>query len=367
MFSSYSRPGFWYVTLIGISAQSGGNSWPTANPLNAPPQLSIPYVVPKQLWTLNEGCFDKEVSSFVYRRRTGLSKVTFLKVGWVKISKFLPRDLTQGELGKIEPTGVPGSLGWLWDWNFGSGPEISLCGLYTSHAYSEFFAFHKFFALQRGHRTPQLGTYTYCKIHALCKIFALHKIFVLGDFSVFAVFFFRFFFFSFFFFGENRLESRFLEYGQGSGFAWDVCSFTYYRIPGHFGQKWPPQKKRKKSSAGWNVIIFWYMMEKIGVGSIGKVEGGHAYCFIFAFQKISALQGWHRTLSVELFCTEENRIVDDLCSQILLCRALCGATKMSRNMGMALLMKGQPSVPEHKLTAYELGFEILKSVEDKFP
>ena len=54
-----------------------------------------------------EGCFDKEVSSFVYRRRTGLSKVTFLKVGWVKISKFLPRDLTQGELGKIQPTGVP--------------------------------------------------------------------------------------------------------------------------------------------------------------------------------------------------------------------------------------------------------------------
>ena len=54
-----------------------------------------------------EGCFDKGVSSFVYRRRTGLSKVTFLKVGWVKISQFLPRGLTQGELGKIEPTGVP--------------------------------------------------------------------------------------------------------------------------------------------------------------------------------------------------------------------------------------------------------------------
>ena len=53
MFSWYSRPGFWYVTLIGISAQSGGNSWATANPLNALPQLSIPYVVPK-LWTLNE-------------------------------------------------------------------------------------------------------------------------------------------------------------------------------------------------------------------------------------------------------------------------------------------------------------------------
>ena len=37
-----------------ISVQSGGNSWAMANPLNAPPQLSIPYVVPKQLWTLDE-------------------------------------------------------------------------------------------------------------------------------------------------------------------------------------------------------------------------------------------------------------------------------------------------------------------------
>ena len=92
---------------------------------------------------------------------------------------------------------APGSLGWLWDWNFGSGPEISLCALYTSHAYSEFFAFHKFFALQRGHRTPKLGTYTYCKIHALCKIFALHKIFVLGDFLFFFLFVFVFVFFVF--------------------------------------------------------------------------------------------------------------------------------------------------------------------------
>ena len=101
---------------------------------------------------------------------------------------------------------------------------------------------------------------------------------------------------------------------------------------------------------------------------MGKVEGGHAYGFIFAFQKISALQGWHRTPSVELLCcTEENRIADDLCSQILLCRALCGATKMSRKMGMALLMRGQPSAPEHKLKAYDLGFEILKSVDDKSP
>ena len=142
-----------------------------------------------------EGCFDKGVSSFVYRRRTGLSKVTFLKVGWVKISQFLPRGLTQGEFGTHWY--APGSLGWLWDWNFGSGPDISLCGLYTSHAYSEFFAFHKSFALQQGHRTPQLGGYTYCQIIALGTICALHKIFVLGEwngfFRCFFLLFFRFF------------------------------------------------------------------------------------------------------------------------------------------------------------------------------
>ena len=83
MFSSYSRPGFWYVTLIGISAQSGGNSWPTANPLNAPPQLSIPYVVPKQLWTLDElkAALIREFPHLSTEEGQGLSKVTFLKVG----------------------------------------------------------------------------------------------------------------------------------------------------------------------------------------------------------------------------------------------------------------------------------------------
>ena len=130
-------------------------------------------------------------------------------------------------------------------------------------------------------------------------------------------------------------------------------------------------KKRKKNLSRVNCDNFLvYDGKKLGLDPKRRskgAEGGHAYCFIFAFQKISALQGWHRTLSVELFCTEENRIVDDLCSQILLCRALCGATKMSRKMGMAPLVKGQPSVPEHKLKAYELGFEILKSVDDKFP
>jgi len=39
---------------------------------------------------------------------------------------------------------------------------------------------------------------------------------------------------------------------------------------------------------------------------------------------------------------------------------------MSRKMGMALLMKGQPSVPEHKLKAYKLGFRIVKNVNYKF-
>ena len=215
-----------------------------------------------------------------------------------------------------------------------------------------------------GHRTPQLGTRTYYKIHALCKIFALHKIFVLGNFSFFS-FFFLFFFFVFFFFAKIAWNHVFWNMGKVAVFR--ETSVVAHTIAFQAILAKKKKRKEKNSSAGWNVIIFWYMMEKTGVGFMGKVEGGHAYCFIFAFQKISALQGWHRTLSVELFCTEENRIVDDLCSQILLCRALCAATKMSRKMGMALLMKGQPSVPEHKLKAYELGFGIVKSVDDKFP
>jgi hypothetical protein len=40
---------------------------------------------------------------------------------------------------------------------------------------------------------------------------------------------------------------------------------------------------------------------------------------------------------------------------------------MSRKMGMMLLVKGQPSVPEYKLKAYKLGFEILKNIDNKFP
>ena len=111
----------------------------------------------------HEGCFDKGVSSFVYRRRTGLSKVTFLKVGWVKISKFLPWDLTQGELGKIEL--VPPEV-WV---GFGIGilvlaPKspyvVSIPATHTrnsshsttSHS-SEGIALHSY-----------IGTYTYCKI-----------------------------------------------------------------------------------------------------------------------------------------------------------------------------------------------------------
>ena len=148
-----------------------------------------------------EGCFDKGASSFVYRRRTGLSKVTFLKVGWVKISQFLPRGLTQGELGKIEPTGVP------------------------------------------------LEVWT----------------------------------------------------GFGIGKLWF----------------WP------RNFFMWSL----YQPRILGILRIPQILRTPA-------------RASHST---------ENRIVDDLCSQILLCRALCGATKMSRKMGMALLVKGQPSVPEHKL------------------
>ena len=112
MFSSYSRPGFWLVLVCyfdrhfsSIWREQLAHGKSTECPSTAFYPLCRSKAAVDVEWI--EGCFDKEVSSFVYRRRTGLSKVTFLKVGWVKISKFLPRDLTQGELGRIEPTGVP--------------------------------------------------------------------------------------------------------------------------------------------------------------------------------------------------------------------------------------------------------------------
>ena len=71
------------------------------------------------------------------------------------------------------------------------------CGLYTSHAYSEFFAFHKFFALHMGHRTPQLGTRTYY-IKSTHSARSSHSI--KSSYSVIFRFF-RFFFFRFFFLG----------------------------------------------------------------------------------------------------------------------------------------------------------------------
>ena len=203
-----------------------------------------------------------------------------------------------------------------------------------------------------GHRTPQLGTRTYYKIHALCKIFALHKIFVLGNFSFFFVFF--SFFFSFFFF-VAKIAWNHVFWNMGKVAVFRETSVVAHTIA--FQAILAKKKKRKKKLSRVKCDNFLvYDGKKLVLDSWGRSKGATHTVFIFAFQKISALQGWHRTLSVELFCTEENRIVDDLCSQILLCRALCGATKMSRKMGMALLMKGQPSVPEHKLKAYELGF-----------
>ena len=74
------------------------------------------------------------------------------------------------------------------------------------------------FALHMGHRTPQLGTRTYYKIHALCKIFALHKIFVLGNFFVFFVFF-LFLFFRFFFWLKS----------PGITFFWNMGKVEVFR------------------------------------------------------------------------------------------------------------------------------------------
>ena len=109
MFSSYSRPGFLVCyfdkRFSSIWREQLGHGESTECPSKAFYPLCRSKAAADVGWI--EGCFDKGVSSFVCRRRTWLSKVTFLKVGWVKISQFLPRGLTQGELGKIEPTGVP--------------------------------------------------------------------------------------------------------------------------------------------------------------------------------------------------------------------------------------------------------------------
>ena len=133
---------------------------------------------------------------------------------------------------------------------------------------------------------------------------------------------------------------------------------------------WP--KKRKKSSAGWIVIIFWYMMEKNwcwihGEGRRGGPTGATHTVLFSHSRKLAHSRGGIVLYRWNYFARKKTGS-SMICvpSQILLCRALCGATTMSRKMGMALLVKGQPSVPEHRLKAFELGFEILKSVDDKF-
>ena len=69
------------------------------------------------------------------------------------------------------------------------------------------------------------------------------------------------------------MESRILEYGEDGVPTWDVGSFTYFRIPGHFGQK-------KKSPAAQRgecdkfLVCDEKQMVLDGVGSMGMVEGG---------------------------------------------------------------------------------------------
>ena len=72
----------------------------------------------------------------------------------------------------------------------------------------------------------------------------------------------------------------------------------------------PPKKRKKKNSAGrvnCDNFLAYYMMENTGFGSMGKAEGGHAYGVIFAFQKISALQGWHRIGGIILHRRKRDR------------------------------------------------------------
>jgi len=221
-----------------------------------------PKLWPAVFWSKSSGCWESILGRLWAMQCRWLGTNTrFTQEMLLTISLYIWYLLTRFPVKILYVQGATGSLGWLWDWNFGSGPEFSLCGLYTSHAYSEFFAFHNFFALHMGHRTPQLGTYTYCKIHALCKIFALHKIVVLRVFFLF----FRFFVFSFFF-AKIACNHVFwnmgkMEFSRETSVVSHTIAFQAILA-----------KKRKKNSAGWFVIIFWYMREK-NWGSRKKVEG----------------------------------------------------------------------------------------------
>ena len=103
-----------------------------------------------------------------------------------------------------------------------------------------------------GHRTPQLGTYTYDKIHALCKIFALHKIFVLGNFSFFSFFFcfcfFRFFFFRFFFLGGAKIAWNHVFWNMGKVAIFRETSVVTHTIA--FQVILAKKKRKKKEKKG---------------------------------------------------------------------------------------------------------------------
>ena len=55
------------------------------------------------------------------------------------------------------------------------------------------------------------------------------------------------------------MESRLLEYGEDGVPTWDVGSFTYYRVPGHFGKKNKIEGVQQLSRV--SVINFWYVMK----------------------------------------------------------------------------------------------------------
>ena len=214
MFLSYSR----FQTWVWV-CYSGQSSWAMAKPLNALSPMSFQTAADVE-WI--ESYFSSGVPSFVYLRRTGLSKLTWF-TGW---------------LSKNQPV-------------CSAGPEIL--------------------------RTE--------------KFFALHKIFAFGDWNVFRTVF------RFFLFFWLKSPGITLFWNMGKMAFPPETSVVSHTIA--FQDFLAKKKSRGREPSRVSVIILWYVMVKPWCGVHGEDQMRPRIVFFFAFQKIIALQGWHRILSVQ--------------------------------------------------------------------
>ena len=222
-----------------------------AKPLNAHPQLSIPDVVRKQLWTLDElKAALVGVPSFVYPRRTGLSKLTWFK-GW---------------LSKNQPVCSP-------------GPEILRAPQIL--------------------RTPQRASYStgVGSTHTVKSWHSARSVHsTKSSYSVNETFFQPFFFCFFLLFLAKKAWNH-VFWNMGKMEFPPQTSVVSHTIA--FQDFLAKKKSRGREPSRVSVIILWYVMVKPWCGVHGEDQMRPRIVFFFAFQKIIALQGWHRILSVQ--------------------------------------------------------------------